>query len=62
MNLSRVRLSVSLLALLLVTTSVFALDGRITGRVTRDNGSPIGGVIVQAIGTTRATLTDVNGN
>ncbi len=61
MNLSRVRLSVSLLAMLLATTSVFALDGRITGRVTRENGSPIGGVVVQAIGTARATLTDVDG-
>ena len=46
---------------LLVSVSALA-DGRITGRVTRDNGSPIGGVIVQAIGTSRATLTDPNGN
>ena len=37
-------------------------DGRITGRVTRDNGSPIGGVIVQALGTSRATITDASGN
>ena len=62
MNLSRVRLSVSLLILLLAATSLFAADGKITGRVTRDNGSPIGGVIVQAIGTNRATITDQNGN
>ncbi|MGZ8866853.1 MAG: TonB-dependent receptor [Thermoanaerobaculia bacterium] len=62
MNLSRVRLSVSLLILLLAATSLFAADGKITGRVTRDNGSPIGGVIVQAIGTNRATITDQNGH
>jgi iron complex outermembrane receptor protein len=62
MRLSQVRPTVSFLLLVLVATSLFAADGRITGRVTRDNGSPIGGVIVQALGTNRATLTDVNGN
>jgi iron complex outermembrane receptor protein len=62
MLLSRVRRLVLLsFCLMLVTASAFA-DGRITGRVTRQNGTPIGGVIVQAVGTSRATLTDPNGN
>jgi outer membrane receptor for ferrienterochelin and colicins len=50
-----------LTVLLLVATSVFA-DGRITGRVTRSDGSPLPGVIVQAIGTARAVVTDSNGS
>ncbi|HUP48140.1 MAG TPA: TonB-dependent receptor [Thermoanaerobaculia bacterium] len=51
-----------MLALLLVAGSVLAADGRISGRVTRENGTPIGGVIVQALGTNRATLTDSAGH
>jgi outer membrane receptor for ferrienterochelin and colicins len=54
-------LSVTLL-LLLLATSLFAADGRITGRVTRADGSPVGGVIVQPVGMSKATLTDSNGN
>ncbi|HUP44915.1 MAG TPA: TonB-dependent receptor, partial [Thermoanaerobaculia bacterium] len=42
--------------------TLFAADGRIRGRVTRENGTPIGGVIVQALGTNRAALTDSNGH
>jgi iron complex outermembrane receptor protein len=57
----RPRLPILVLALLLVATSVLAADGRISGRVTRTDGSPLAGVIVQAIGTSRATLTDSNG-
>jgi iron complex outermembrane receptor protein len=48
------------LLLALCSVSLFA-DGRIAGRVTRDNGSPIAGVVVQVIELSRATLTDANG-
>ena len=58
----RLRMSVLILILLMVTTSLLAADGRITGRVTRSNGSPIGGVVVQALGTSRAAITDPSGN
>ncbi len=40
---------------------LLAADGRINGTVKRTDGSPLAGVIVQAIGTSRATLTDGNG-
>ena len=61
MVLSKLRLITFILVSLLIAGSALAADGRITGRVTRDNGSPIGGVIVQALDTSRATLTDSNG-
>ena len=61
MVLSRLRPVTFILVSLLIAGSALAADGRITGRVTRDNGSPIGGVIVQALGTNRATLTESNG-
>ena len=59
---SRLRVTTLILILLMTSMSVLAADGTITGRVTRTNGSPIGGVIVQALGTNQATLTDPNGN
>ena len=49
------------LMLLLVSTSLLAADGRIQGRVTRTDGGPIGGVVVQAVGVADAVLTDSNG-
>ncbi|MEO6487001.1 MAG: TonB-dependent receptor, partial [Thermoanaerobaculia bacterium] len=62
MDKSRLRIPLLILILLLVGTSLLAADGRIAGRVTRSNGSPIGGVVVQALGTSRAAITDRNGN
>jgi iron complex outermembrane receptor protein len=47
---------------LICTTSLFAADGRITGRITRANGSGIGGVIVQVLELSRVELTDSGGN
>lgn len=49
------------LLLLLLPLTLFAADGRITGRVTREDGSPIGGVIVQAMEAGKAAVTDANG-
>jgi iron complex outermembrane receptor protein len=39
-----------------------AASGRIAGKVTRTNGSPLAGVIVQAVGSSKATTTDANGS
>ncbi|HEX6160068.1 MAG TPA: TonB-dependent receptor plug domain-containing protein, partial [Thermoanaerobaculia bacterium] len=47
--------------LLLSATSLFAADGRIVGRITRADGSGIGGVIVSVPDTGRAVLTDSSG-
>ena len=48
--------------LMLFATSVFAQQGSISGRITRTNGSGIGGVIVQVVELSRVELTDSNGN
>ena len=58
----RVRVSTLVVILLLVAASALAADGRITGRVTRADGSGLGGVIVQAIGAGRATVTESDGS
>jgi iron complex outermembrane receptor protein len=51
------------LALLLLTaTSLFAANGTISGRITRTNGTGIGGVIVQVIELSKVDLTDADGN
>jgi iron complex outermembrane receptor protein len=50
------------LCVLLFATSAFAAQGRITGRITRADGSGIGGVIVQVIELSRVELTDPDGN
>jgi iron complex outermembrane receptor protein len=51
-----------LVTLLFAFTSLAAwADGRISGKVTRSDGSPLPGVVVQAIGTGKATLTDSTG-
>jgi iron complex outermembrane receptor protein len=41
---------------------MFAANGYISGRITRANGSGIGGVIVQVLAIDRVELTDSNGN
>ena len=46
----------------LFTVNLFAADGQIAGRITRANGSGIGGVIVQVIETGAAELSDANGD
>ncbi|HEY0143782.1 MAG TPA: TonB-dependent receptor [Thermoanaerobaculia bacterium] len=47
--------------LLFSATALFAADGRITGRITRADGSGIGGVIVSVSDAGRAVLTDSSG-
>lgn len=46
----------------LFAVSLFAANGRITGRITRENGSGIGGVIVQVVELSRAVTTDADGS
>lgn len=48
--------------LMLLATSAFAQQGTITGRITRANGSGIGGVIVQVVELSRVELSDAGGN
>ncbi len=48
--------------LTLLATSVFAQQGHISGRITRTNGSGIGGVIVQVVEISKVELSDANGN
>ncbi len=52
----------SLVFLLLCGTSLYAAHGHIAGRVTRTDGSGIGGVIVEVVELSRAEQTDQNGN
>src|SRR5688572_33221778 len=47
---------------MLFATSVFAQQGNISGRITRANGSGIGGVIVQVVELSKVELSDSNGN
>ena len=47
--------------LLFSATALFAADGRISGRITRSDGSGIGGVIVSVSDAGRAVLTDSSG-
>ncbi len=49
-------------ALMLLATSAFAQSGNIAGRITRANGSGIGGVIVQVVELSRVELSDSDGN
>jgi outer membrane receptor for ferrienterochelin and colicins len=56
------RLFFLIFAILSLATSVLAADGRITGRVTRPDGTPIGGVIVQPVGLSTAAVTDSSGH
>jgi len=51
-----------LLVLLLTATSLFAANGTISGKITRMNGTGIGGVIVQVIELSKVDLTDADGN
>jgi iron complex outermembrane receptor protein len=46
----------------LLATSAFAQQGHITGRITRANGSGIGGVIVQVVELSKVELSDSSGN
>ena len=54
-------LSLGFLVSLFFTVSLFAAHGHIAGRITRADGGGIGGVIVQVLETSDATLTDANG-
>lgn len=46
----------------LFTVSLYAANGHIAGRITRENGSGIGGVIVQVVETGAVELSDANGD
>ncbi len=46
----------------LFTVSLYAAQGHISGRITRENGSGIGGVIVQVVETGSVELSDANGD
>jgi len=48
--------------LTLFATAAFAQQGHIAGRITRADGSGIGGVIAQVVELSRVELTDANGN
>ncbi|HEY0160515.1 MAG TPA: TonB-dependent receptor [Thermoanaerobaculia bacterium] len=50
------------LCIALFATTVFAAPGRLAGRITRADGSGIGGVIVQVVELSRVELTDPDGN
>ena len=50
------------LCTLLLASTAFAQQGYISGRITRTNGSGIGGVIAQVVELSRVELTDANGN
>src|ERR1700754_4016071 len=50
------------LLLTLFAVNVFAANGHISGRITRENGSGIGGVIVQVVETGAVELSDANGD
>ncbi|HWW62421.1 MAG TPA: carboxypeptidase-like regulatory domain-containing protein, partial [Thermoanaerobaculia bacterium] len=47
--------------ILFAALPLFAADGHIQGRITREDGSPLGGVIVQIVEMSKATLSDSNG-
>ena len=51
-----------LLLVLFAVSALAAPTGRVTGRITRTDGSGISGVIVQALGADRAALTEANGS
>ena len=59
------RLSARVLALaflILLAVPLFAANGRITGRISRADGTGIGGVIVQIVELSRVELSDSEGN
>jgi iron complex outermembrane receptor protein len=50
------------LCFILIAPSLFAANGYVTGRITRNNGTGIGGVIVQVVELSKVELSDANGN
>ena len=56
------RITFLFLITLLFATPLLAANGRITGRITRADGSGIGGVIVQVVELSRVELTSQNGD
>lgn len=51
-----------LIGMLLLSTSVFAQNNIVSGKVSYDNGDPMTGVSVKILGTKVGTITDINGN
>lgn len=58
----RVRFVCLLVILTLLAAPLFAANGRIAGRITRSDGSGIGGVIVQVVELSRAIVTEPDGS
>ncbi|HEX8169847.1 MAG TPA: TonB-dependent receptor [Thermoanaerobaculia bacterium] len=58
----RLRFLVLAALTLLVATPLLAAHGHISGRITRNDGSGIGGVIVQVVETSQVVLSDSNGD
>src|SRR5687768_1700357 len=56
-----VRVLCLLMILCFVAMPVLAANGRISGRITRTDGSGIGGVIVQVVELSRAIVTEADG-
>jgi outer membrane receptor for ferrienterochelin and colicins len=57
-----VRVLCLVIILSLLAVPLFAANGRITGRITRDDGTGIGGVIVQVVELSRAITTEGDGS
>lgn len=57
-----VRVVCLLLLLTLIALPLLAANGRITGRITRDDGTGIGGVIVQVVELSRAIVSEPDGS
>lgn len=58
----RVRFVCLVVILTLVAAPLFAANGRISGRITRSDGTGIGGVIVQVVELSRAVITEADGS
>src|SRR5215212_4713289 len=57
-----VRVLCLFIVLCLLAVPLFAANGRISGRITRSDGTGIGGVIVQVVELSRAITTDADGS
>ncbi len=61
-SLARVRGLILILLAVILAPVAFAADGKVMGSINRTDGTPIGGVIVQVLGTSRVGLSDARGN
>ena len=62
-NLNKVKLTFLFFLLMMVASAVsYAQSGRITGKVTGEDGAGLPGVAILIQGTTQGTVTDFDGN